>query len=204
MAFFFSLCVHFCLLIRLGATPLISPVSCGKDSHWALATSLPLSCFCLSCCTLMQQQKQLRKQGLPLHTPQMKLNWVDWERASCCMLMCTVGLLDLPSSGRIIQVSAGSNSPHLVERAFICLHSLTVIHHFCKRQTITSMLHTPCFFYLAGIPWWEYLSNSLAHRTHAAAAMNYSEVFLLTLSWLCVISLSTGSPTENTLLYSVR
>lgn len=99
--------------------------------------------------------------------------------------MCTVGSLDLPSSGRIIQVSAGSNSPHLGERAFICFHSLTVIHHFCKRQTITSMLYTPCFFYFAGMTWWEYLSNSLAHRTHAVAPMNYSEVFFLTLSWLC-------------------
>lgn len=109
--------------------------------------------------------------------------------------------MEAPSSGRIVQVHARSNSPHLRERAFICLHSLTVTHRFCERQTITSMLQTLHFFYLAGMPWWEYLSHSLALRMHAVAPMNYSKV---TLSGLCVISLSLGSPMENALLYSVR
>lgn len=90
--------------------------------------------------------------------------------------MFTVGLLDPLSSGRIVQVRAGSNSPHLgkglhVPPPFDGYSPLPL-----KADNIVNAPYTLCSFYLAGMPFVEY---RLAHRMHAAAPMNYSKVFLL-------------------------
>lgn len=109
--------------IRCSAT--CRSVAVWKDSHRALATRLPLSCFSLSGCTLMLKTKRAflarltttyscncSEQGCSSSFLKWsKLNWL--KRTSCWTLMFTVGLLDPPSSGRIVQVRAGSNSPHL-------------------------------------------------------------------------------------------
>lgn len=111
----------------LGSTVLLSPVSCGTDSHWALDTCLQLSCLSVSGWTLLQKEEIALLAGLTstdvcnvvskgtARVSSNELNWIDWEKAACWTLMFTVGLLDLPSSGRIVQVRAGSNSPHLDE-----------------------------------------------------------------------------------------
>lgn len=94
------------------------------------------------------------------------------------------------------------------EEAFICLHSLTVIHHFCESQIITSMLYTPCFFYLTGMPWWEYRSYFLAQDacsiSHELFRGFVPIVAELTLSWLSVISSSVVSSMDSAPLYSVN
>lgn len=157
--------VHLCVLIWLGATPLVSLVSCGKDSHWALTTCLPLSCFILTkteIASLARLTTTYACNVVSKGTAQVSLNALefDGEKASCWTLMLTVGLLDPPSSGRIVQVHTGSNSPHLGEGLHLPpqfdSYSLLLL-----KADNTVNAQYPVLLWSHGMPWWEYHSYFL-------------------------------------------